>query len=99
MYGPPKEALSDNGSAFIDETFNDLAAIAGMKMVHPQAGDKERTAIVKPENKEVRRHFNNIMNELFMNDRWSLTSLNASRLGSLGLDQENLASLLASRLG
>jgi len=42
-----------------------------MKIIHPRAGDKERTAIVERENKEVRRHLNNLMNELFMKDRWS----------------------------
>ena len=42
-----------------------------MKIHHPRAGDKERTAIVERENREVRRHLNNIMNEKFMKDKWS----------------------------
>ena len=70
-YGPPREVHSDHGAAFIEQTYNDIANITGMKVVHPRPGDKERTAIVERENKEVRRHLNAIMNELFMNDRWS----------------------------
>jgi hypothetical protein len=70
-YGPPKELYSDNGAAFIEQTFNDIAELTGMKIHHPRAGDKERTAIVERENKEVRRHLNNIMNEKFMKDKWS----------------------------
>ena len=70
-YGPPREVYSDHGAAFIEKTYNDLADITGMKVVHPRPGDKQRTAIVERENKEVRRHLNVIMNELFMNDKWS----------------------------
>ena len=51
-----------------------------MKIVHPRAGDKERTAIVERENKEVRRHLNAIMNELFMNDKWSFATKMVQRI-------------------
>ena len=79
-YGPPKELYSDNGAAFIDATYNDLAELTGMIINHPKAGDKERTAIVERENKEVRRHLNNMMNELFMNDRWSFATKLVQRI-------------------
>jgi len=79
-YGPPKEVHSDHGAAFIEQTYNDIANITGMKVVHPRPGDKERTAIVERENKEVRRHLNAIMNELFMNDRWSFASKIVQRI-------------------
>jgi len=79
-YGPPKEVHSDHGAAFIEQTYNDIANITGMKIVHPRPGDKERTAIVERENKEVRRHLNAIMNELFMNDRWSFATKIVQRI-------------------
>jgi transposase InsO family protein len=67
-YGPPKEVYSDNGAAFVEQTYNDLAKLTGMKVIHPRAGDKERTAIVERENKEARRHLNNLMNEKNLRD-------------------------------
>jgi len=71
-YGPPGIVHSDKGSAFIDTAFNALAKLAGIKITHPIAGDKESTGIVERENKEVRKHLNNLMNENFMGDKWTM---------------------------
>ena len=71
-YGPPQIVLSDNGSAFIDASFNAFAKMANVEITHPKAGDKERTGIVERENREVRKHLNNLMLENFMKENWSM---------------------------
>jgi transposase InsO family protein len=79
-YGPPRVVHSDSGSAFIDASFNALAKMANIKITHPIAGDKESTGIVERENREVRRHLNNLMNENFMKDSWSIATKMVQRI-------------------
>ena len=79
-YGPPKEVLSDHGSAFIDASFNAFAKLANVEITHPYAGDKERTGIVERENREVRTHLNNLMLENYMKDSWSIAMMMVQRI-------------------
>ena len=79
-YAPPRIAHSDQGSAFIDASFNALAKMANIEVTHPLAGDKESTGIVERENKEVRRHLNNLMTENFMKDSWSMATKMVQRI-------------------
>jgi hypothetical protein len=71
-YGPPMTIVTDKGSPFISQIFNSVCEIGRIMITHPRAGSKQEVGIAERCNREVRRHLNNLMNEQYLKDTWTI---------------------------
>lgn len=70
-YGPPKQWVTDRGSAFMEKSFQEIAAISGIESIRPKmANDKERVGIVERQNRNLREHLNKLMHEKYLQNDW-----------------------------
>jgi transposase InsO family protein len=70
-FGCPLQLVSDNGSAFVNETIKELTRWLGFEWTYTLAYSKEENAIVERSNKETLRHLRMILNHRKVRNQWS----------------------------
>ena len=69
-FGEPSEILTDRGTQFTSNLTDQLASVAGGRMIFTTAGSKQENAIVERANREVMRHLRNIIMDRRAMDEW-----------------------------